>query len=163
MVCATLTALTHEMMMPSAVLMYQSQLAIATERPVTRATGTFDVKLTPQDDKLDATLGRMIIDKRFEGELQGTSIGQMLTAGSAEKGSAGYVAVERVSGTLAGRSGSFTLQHAATMTRGHGELTITVVPDSGTDALAGISGRLAITIADGKHYYDFEYALRERK
>jgi hypothetical protein len=128
------------------------------------ASGTFDVKLTAQewDDKSEkATLGRMSIDKRFHGDLEATSKGEMLTAGTAVKGSAGYVALERVSGTLQGRDGAFVLQHSATMTRGSPQLTITVVPDSGTGQLAGLAGSMTITIADGKHSYDFEYSLGE--
>jgi hypothetical protein len=128
------------------------------------ASGTFDVKLIPQphDDKAEgATLGRMTIDKQFHGDLEGTSKGQMLTAGTDVKGSAGYVAIERVSGTLRRRSGAFVLQHSGTMTRGEPQLIITVVPDSGTGQLAGLAGKMAIKIADGKHYYDFEYPLPE--
>jgi hypothetical protein len=126
------------------------------------ATGTFDVKVIPEgtDDKAEgSTLGRMSIDKQYHGELDGTSIGQMLTAGTDVKGSAGYVAMERFTGTLNGRKGSFVLQHTGTMNRSALQLSITVVPDSGTDQLAGITGKLAIIIADGKHSYDFEYAL----
>ena len=129
-----------------------------------RASGTFDVKLTAQewDDKAEkATLGRMSIDKRFHEDLEATSKGQMLTAGTSIKGSAGYVALERVSGTLQGRNGAFVLQHSGTMTRGAPQLTITVVPDSGTGQLAGLAGRMTITIADGKHSYDFEYSFGE--
>ena len=124
------------------------------------ATGTFEVKLAPQDDKSDdKSLGRMTIDKQWQGDLQGTSHGQMLTGGDYTKGSAGYVAIEKFSGALNGRKGTFILQHSATMTRGEGQLTITVVPDSGTDQLQGLTGKLMIKIADGKHSYDFEYAL----
>ena len=127
------------------------------------ATGPFDVKLTPQDDKIDSTLGRMTLDKTFHGDLEGTSKGQMLTASTDVKDSAGYVAIERVSGTLhtlAGpRTGAFALQHSGTLTRGVPELSITVVPDSGTGELVGLTGKLIIYIADGKHSYDFEYAL----
>jgi Protein of unknown function (DUF3224) len=126
-----------------------------------RATGMFDVKLTPQsnDDIGDgAALGRMSIDKRYHGELDATGKGEMLTGMTAVKGSAGYVAIERVSGTLQGRDGSFVIQHSGTMTRGTPNLSITVVPDSGTGQLAGIAGKMAITIAEGKHSYDFEYA-----
>lgn len=126
----------------------------------THASGTFEVKLNPQDDKPeDATLGRMTIDKQFHGDLEGTSKGQMLTAGTAIKGSAGYVAIEKVSGTLHGRKGTFVLQHTGMMTRGAPQLTITVVPDSGTGELEGLMGRMAINIADSKHSYDFEYTL----
>lgn len=126
----------------------------------TRAGGTFEVKLTPQASD-DATLGRMSIDKQFHGDLEATSKGAMLTAGTAVKGSAGYVAIERVSGALHGRSGTFVLQHSGTMTRGAPQLTISVVPDSGTEQLVGLAGQMAIKIADGKHSYDFEYTLAE--
>jgi hypothetical protein len=126
-----------------------------------RASGTFEVKLTPQDDKSeDSTRGRMLINKKFHGDLIGTSEGQMLTAMTHVKDSAGYVAIERVNGTLQGRKGSFVLQHSGTMTRGTQSLTITVVPDSGTDELEGLTGKMTIRIADGKHYYDFEYPLQ---
>ena len=126
----------------------------------THATGTFEVKLNPQDDKSDdKSLGRMTIEKQWHGNLEGTSNGQMLTGGDYTKGSAGYVAIEKFSGTLNGRKGTFILQHTATMTRGEGQLTITVIPDSGTDQLQGLTGKLMIKIAEGKHSYDFEYAL----
>ena len=127
-----------------------------------RATGTFEVKLLPlpsDGDAQDATLGRVSIDKQFHGDLEGTSKGQMLTAGTSVKGSAGYVAIERISGTLNGRSGSFILQHSGTMARGAPQLTITVVPDSGTGQLEGLTGKMMIKIDDGKHSYDFEYTL----
>jgi len=126
------------------------------------ASGTFDVKLSPQalsDPGADPALGRMSIDKQFYGDLEGTSKGEMLSAGTAVKGSAGYVAIERVSGTLHGRSGAFVLQHSGTMTRGAPQLTITVVPDSGTDQLVGLAGTMSIKISDGKHSYEFEYTL----
>jgi hypothetical protein len=114
------------------------------------------------DDQAEGgQLGRMSIDKRFHGDLEATSKGEMLTAGTSVKGSAGYVAIERVDGTLRGRSGTFVLQHSGTMTRGVPQLTVTVVPDSGTGELAGLAGRMAIVIADGKHSYDFEYTLGE--
>ncbi len=128
----------------------------------TRATGTFEVKLNPQpayDTTDGALLGRMSIDKQFHGDLEGTSKGEMLTAGTGVKNSAGYVAVERVTGTLNGRSGSFALQHSGTMNRGAPQLTINVVPDSGTGQVAGLTGTMAIEIANGKHYYIFEYTL----
>jgi Protein of unknown function (DUF3224) len=125
------------------------------------ATGTFEVKLKPQADEGvgDPTIGRMSIEKQFHGDLEGTSKGQMLAVQGDVKGSAGYVAMERVSGTLAGHAGSFALQHTGTMNRGVPELSVTVVPDSGTGELAGISGRMNIIIADGKHSYEFEYML----
>jgi hypothetical protein len=127
----------------------------------TRATGTFEVKMTPQpaDSAGSTTLGRMTLDKRFHGDLEGTSKGQMLAAGTAVKGSAGYVALEEITGTLEGRRGTFVLQHSGTMNRGAPQLSITVVPDSGTDELAGLTGRMTIDIADGKHSYDFNYTL----
>ena len=138
--------------------------AVQKEAVVTaHASGTFEVKVTPQasDEKTeDASLGRMTIEKQFHGDLEGTSKGQMLTAGTGAKGSSGgYVAIEKVSGTLHGRSGSFVLQHSGTMTRGVPQLLITVVPDSGTGQLAGLAGTMTIKIADGKHSYEFEYTL----
>ena len=133
-----------------------------------RASGTFEVKVSPQapDDKAEgATFGRMSIDKQFHGDLEATGKGEMLTAVTGVKGaqpsSGGYVAIERVSGTLHGRSGTFVLQHTGTMKRGAQQLSIAVVPDSGTGQLAGLAGKMAIKIADGKHSYDFEYTLAE--
>lgn len=125
------------------------------------ASGTFEVKLTPQADGEvgDPTVGRMSIEKQFRGDLEGSSRGQMLAAMTDVKGSAGYVALERVSGTLDGRSGTFALQHSGTMTRGEGQLSITVVPDSGTGQFAGLSGKMSINVADGQHSYEFEYTL----
>jgi hypothetical protein len=140
----------------------QSQSPNQKEVPVSNhASGPFDVKVTPLDDKSsDAALGRMTIDKQYHGDLEGTGKGQMLTAGTDVKGSGAYVAIERVTGTLRGRAGSFVLQHSGTMTQGVPHLTITVVPDSGTAQLAGIAGKMDIMIAaDGKHSYDFEYTL----
>jgi hypothetical protein len=128
------------------------------------ASGTFEVKLNPQkpeENVGDATIGRMSIDKQFHGDLEATSRGQMLAAMTDVEGSAGYVALERVRGTLGGRNGTFALQHSGTMTRGAAQLTITVVPDSGTGELAGLSGKMSINVEDGKHFYDFEYALAE--
>ncbi len=122
-----------------------------------RATGTFEVKLSPQEG------GRMTIDKQFQGDLVGTSKGQMLMANSGSvQGSAGYVAIEKVTGTLNGRRGTFYLQHSGTMTRGAGELTITVIPDTGTDQLVGLRGKMNIIIADGKHSYEFDYDLPDK-
>jgi hypothetical protein len=126
------------------------------------ASGEFDVKLTPQSSDTPeegAALARHSLDKRFHGELDGTGAGEMLSAGSSIKGSASYVAIERVSGTLHGRLGTFALQHLGIMRRGEASLTITVVPDSGTGALAGISGSMSIEITGGKHFYRFEYSL----
>jgi Protein of unknown function (DUF3224) len=125
------------------------------------ATGTFDVKLTPQSpEEGDAGLGRMSIDKQFHGDLDGTSKGFMLaSAGAVVKGSGGYVAMEKVTGTLKGRAGSFVLQHSGTMTRGTPTLSVTVVPDSGTGQLEGITGTFTIKIDQGKHSYEFDYTL----
>jgi hypothetical protein len=126
------------------------------------ATGTFDVKLNVQtDEKIgDPSVGRMSIDKVFHGDLEATSKGQMLSTITEVKGSAGYVAIERVTGTLQGRTGSFSLQHNATMNRGVPELNVIVIPDSGTGQLVGLTGKLNIIIAsDGKHSYEFDYTL----
>lgn len=128
----------------------------------TQATGTFEVKLTPQDDQaIGSPFGRMLIDKQFLGDLEGSSVGQMLAIMTAVKGSAGYVALEQVTGSLHGRQGSFVLQHSSTMNRGVPEQNISVVPDSGTNELTGLSGKLTIKITDGKHFYEFDYALAE--
>jgi Protein of unknown function (DUF3224) len=125
------------------------------------ATGTFDVKLAVQTDEKvgDPTVGRMSIDKVFHGDLEATSKGQMLSTITETKGSAGYVAIERVTGTLQGRAGSFSLQHNATMNRGVPDLNVVVIPDSGTGQLAGLAGKLNIIITDGKHSYEFDYTL----
>jgi len=125
------------------------------------ATGTFEVKLTPQDDKsADKSIGRLTIEKQWHGDLEGKSAGQMLTGGEVTTGSAGYVAIEKFTGTVGGRKGSLIFQHSATMTKGKGDLTITVVPDSGTDELKGIGGKLTIKIENGKHSYEFDYTLQ---
>ena len=127
-----------------------------------RASGAFEVKVSPQGGAEQAegtTLGRMALDKQYHGDLEATSKGEMLGAGTAVKGSAGYVAIEQVRGSLQGRSGTFMLQHSGTMTRGDLQLTITVVPDSGTDQLVGLAGSMSIEIADGKHSYELDYTL----
>ncbi|HUJ30648.1 MAG TPA: DUF3224 domain-containing protein [Candidatus Acidoferrum sp.] len=132
----------------------------------THALGTFEVKVTPlklDDSGADAALGRMSLDKQFHGDLEGTSRGEMLTAGTSVKGSAAYVAIERVTGTLNSHSGSFVLQHSGTMARGALHLTVTVVPDSGTGQLTGLSGSMTIKIDNGKHSYDFQYTLAENQ
>lgn len=132
------------------------------EAVMARASGTFEVKMVPQDDKSeDANLGRMLLDKQFHGDLEATGKGQMLTAMTPVQGSAGYVAIEKVSGTLHGKTGTFVLQHTGTMTRGTPQLSITVVPDSGTGQLAGITGRMDIKVEGGKHSYELEYILAE--
>ena len=131
------------------------------------AAGPFDVKVIPlplAGPTEDATLGRMSIEKQFHGDLEATGAGQMLTAGTEVKGSGVYVAVERVSGKLHGRTGTFALYHRGVMTRGEPQLEVTVVPDSGTGELVGLAGTLKINIAEGgKHSYDFEYTLPEAK
>lgn len=128
-----------------------------------QASGTFDVKMNPQapeDNVGDPTVGRMALDKQFHGDLEATSKGQMLAVSSTEvQGSAGYVAMERVNGTLHGRKGTFALQHSGVMTRSTPQLSITVVPDSGTDELVGLAGKMTINIIDGKHLYEFEYTV----
>ena len=135
------------------------------EHPVTAylATGPFDVKLAPQPLSSVAEpsgLGRMSLDKQFHGAMEATSTGEMLAFRDAALGSGGYVAMERVRGTLDGRAGSFVLQHSSTMTRGAPSQSITVVPDSGTDALAGLAGRMVVDIAPGgAHSYRFDYTL----
>lgn len=116
------------------------------------------MKLTPREGAADG-LGRMSIEKRYSGALDASATGEMLTAGTAVPGSAGYVAVERVDGSLGGREGTFILQHSATMTRGAPQLSIGVVPDSGTGELVGLVGRMKIEITGGKHFYVFEYTI----
>ena len=132
------------------------------------AGGPFDVKLAPQSLALEddggegAARGRMSLDKHYHGDLEAVSKGEMLTAMTGTQGSAGYVAIEKVSGTLGGRKGTFALQHNATMTRGAPFLNIIVVPDSGTGELAGLTGTMKIEIAEGgKHFYAFDYRLDE--
>jgi hypothetical protein len=130
------------------------------EAVVTRvATGTFDVKLNPQA-AYDTELGRMSIDKHFHGDLEAVSVGEMLSAMGNVKGSAGYVAMEVVRGTLGDHSGGFVLQHSASMNRGEPSLSITVVPDSGTSGLIGISGKMEINIEGKRHSYRFTYTLQ---
>ena len=124
------------------------------------ASGTFEVKMNPQTDE-NGSIGRLLLDKRFHGDLEGTSNGQMLAISSAIQGSAGYVAMERFEGTLHGRKGTFALQHSGTMTRGTPELSINVVPDTATDELAGLAGKMTINIVEGKHFYEFDYTLAE--
>lgn len=124
------------------------------------ATGPFDVKMIPQDDKAGDGLSRMSLDKQYHGDLDGTGKGQMLTGGVSANHSGAYVAMEKFTGTLHGRSGSFVLHHTGIMTNGKPDLTILVAPDSGTGQLEGITGRMTINVAaGGKHSYDFEYTL----
>ena len=127
------------------------------------ASGEFDVKVTPQkpdnEEAQSANLGRMSLNKQFHGDLDATSKGEMLAAMTSVKGSAGYVAMERVTGTLKGLAGAFVLQHSGTMTRGTPQMHVSVVPDSGTDQLTGLAGNMTITITEGKHFYELEYTL----
>ena len=133
------------------------------ESPMTHhATGTFDVKLLPLDPAFksdDNSVGRFSIDKQFHGDLDAASKGEMLSGMGTVKGSGGYVAIERVTGTLAGRSGTFLLQHNGTMQNGVFHLNVIVIPDSGTNQLAGLDGSMQIIIKDGHHSYDFTYTL----
>lgn len=127
-----------------------------------QANGTFEVRLEPQqvsESGQAAGLGRMSIHKQFSGDLEATSTGEMLAAMTGVENSAGYVALERVVGSLHGRSGAFVLQHNGLADRGAQQLTITVVPDSGAGELEGISGQMAILIEDGQHCYQMEYTL----
>ena len=127
-----------------------------------QVSGEFEVKLAPlevHEAGAAPTLARLSLDKRFHGALEAVSRGEMLSAGTSVKGSAGYVAIERVEGALEGRSGSFVLQHSATMNRGEPQLSIVVVPDSGTGELEGLTGKMGIRIEGGKHFYDFDYSL----
>lgn len=126
------------------------------------AKGSFMVQIKPAIEPSIAegvALGRMSLDKQFQGDLIGTGKGEMLSALTPVKGSAGYVAIERVTGTLHGRSGSFVFQHTGTMDQGAQSLSITVVPGSGTGGLTGLRGTFLLTIIDGKHLYDFSYEL----
>ena len=128
-----------------------------------RISGTFSVNLSPLDTYAqgqdDATLARMSIDKTFHGELDATSKGEMLSAMTAVQGSAGYVAVEQVAGSLSGKQGSFVLQHFGTMSGGDNRLILEVTPDSGAGELSGLRGKMSIRIEDGQHFYDFDYEL----
>jgi len=132
-----------------------------------RATGSFDVKVSLQKPDTQvaraANLSRLTIDKRFQGDLEGISKGEMLALQTEVQGSAGYVALERVSGKLKGRAGSFVLQHSATMSRGEPDSEITVVPDSGTGELRGLTGKMSITVLpDGAHNYEFDFKIDPR-
>jgi hypothetical protein len=152
------------MLLFALTVMGQTQSASTEKRVSHHAIGPFDVKLTPQtlaDPAADKSLGRISIEKQYHGDLEATAKGEMLTASTDVKGSASYVAVERVTGTLQGRKGSFALHHTGVMTRGTPELRIAVVPDSGTDQLVGIAGAMNIKIENGKHSYDFAYTLAE--
>ena len=136
------------------------------------ASGVFEVQMQPQpaadgNPTSGATpgatsgvaFGRLLLSKKYQGDLQATASGQMLSAVTPTAGSAGYVAIEHVTGTLHGCAGSFVLQHSGLMNRGDKQLSITVVPDSGSGELAGLQGRLDIRMTDGKHFYEMAYSL----
>ncbi len=130
------------------------------------AKGTFEVKVTPlaAEENVGApTISRLSLDKTFTGDLTGTGKGQMLGIGTEVKGSGGYVAAERINGTLEGKKGTFALQHTGTMQGDKYEMLITVVPDSGTGELTGITGKLKIVIENGKHFYELEYSFAKPK
>jgi hypothetical protein len=134
--------------------------ASGTEARVT-ARGEFDVKVIPQpaDDAAAGPFGRLFLDKRFHGDLEATSKGQMVAAGTAVEGSGAYIAFELVNGTLKGKSGTFILQHRGTMQKNVPSMEVTVVPDSGTGELTGIAGTMRIVIEGGKHFYELAYTL----
>jgi hypothetical protein len=125
-------------------------------------SGAFDVKIIPADTG-DAKMGMMMLDKVYHGDLSATGKGRMLTGMGEVKGSAAYVAIERVDGTLKGAKGSFLIQHSGVMSKGNQSLTIRIVPDSGTGELVGIDGQMQIEIKEGKHFYQLEYTLNESK
>ncbi len=128
------------------------------------AKGEFEVTRIPQEELeigAGASVGHSRFEKRFHGPLDARSVVHMLAVMTDVPGSGAYVAIERIEGTLDGRAGSFYAQHNGVMDRGAPSLDLTVVPDSGTGALAGLHGRMTIEIADGKHYYGFEYGFRE--
>ena len=132
-----------------------------------RASGSFEVSVQPlantpfskEDGSTDPMFGRFLLTKKFSGDLDASARGHMLSAGTATKGSAAYVAIDQVTGMLEGRKGSFVLQHTGSMKRGSSSLSVMVVPDSGTEELAGLTGTLSINVVDGKHFYDFIYSF----
>ena len=135
-----------------------------TRETMKQARGTFEVKLQPTgtpDESDKVTLNRLSMEKQFQGDLEGTSKGEMLTAITPVKGSAGYVAIERVTGSLNGRSGAFVLQHNGIMMRGAPQQSVTIVPDSGTGQLQSLAGEMKIDIINGSHSYTLEYTLAE--
>jgi hypothetical protein len=136
---------------------------IAEQTAMRQAKGSFDVSTKPveQDKAEGSTLGRFSLDKVYHGALDATGKGEMLTVGTEVPGSAAYVATERVVGTLDGKAGSFALVHRGAMQGKDVSMVIDIVPDSGAGALKGITGRLVITVVEGKHQYALEYALPE--
>lgn len=150
------------LLVASLTLVSGEQATSSKGSPVTRhAAGTFDVTITPQKDEGvgDATISRMGIDKRYHGDLDGRGLGQMLAGMGEVKGSGAYVAIERVTGVLHGRTGTFAVHHVGVMDQGAQHLVITVLPDSGTGELAGITGTMTIEITGGVHAYTFDYTL----
>jgi hypothetical protein len=136
------------------------QKSPAQDQNMQHAKGTFDVKVTPQENNTgEPTLSNLLLEKQFHGDITGSSRGQMLAAGTAIEGSAGYVAIERITGTLQGRNGSFVVQHVGHMGRGQMHLTLSVLPDSGTEQLQGLTGTMRIRIEQGQHFYELDYAL----
>ena len=128
----------------------------------THVSGSFNITMTPATTPQRSgrtTLGRMLLDKVYKGDLAATASGEMLSAVTDTKGAAGYVAVESITGVLQGRQGSFVVQHAGTMADGKQELSIVIVPHSGTGQLEGISGTMGIRIEAGQHFYDLDYSL----
>lgn len=128
-----------------------------------KATGTFEVKMNPENFSVqgenEIQLGRYSLNKKFHGPLEAESRGEMISAMTSVKGSAGYVAIEQVSGKLNGKSGSFVLQHFGIMNRGKDHLVLEVVPDSGSGELKNISGSMTIDVKDGKHFYGFDFEI----
>jgi hypothetical protein len=156
-----LAALTLFSLLSMGSAIAQTQMPQKDSSMTLHASGPFDVKTTAQDDKsADPLLGRYALDKQYHGDLEARGVGQMLTAGTQVKGSGAYVAIEKVTGSLKSRTGSFVLEHMGTMTENVPQLVIAIVPDSGTGGLKGIAGKMIITIAaGGKHSYDLEYTL----
>ncbi len=124
-----------------------------------KITGPFEVRMQPLEAYPDSGIGRMSLDKTFSGPLEASSQGELLTGMSSVQGSAGYVAIEKVSGTLEGRAGTFLLQHFGIMQGKSSRLILEVIPDSGTEELTGLSGTMDIRREEGSHYYDFDYQL----
>ncbi|MCX7553711.1 DUF3224 domain-containing protein [Marinicella sp. S1101] len=129
-----------------------------------KISGVFEVKMQPEASSFIGTngvkIGRMVLNKNYQGELNATSQGEMLSAVTATEGSAGYVAIEQVSGVLVGKSGGFVLQHSGIMQQGKSELTLVVIPDSGSGELHGLQGQMDIKIENGVHFYDFEFTFK---
>jgi len=142
---------------------FAQQTSKPQELPMHHAHGTFNVKMGPPTPGPAAGLSHFGMTKDFHGDFEGTGIGEMMSAGDYTKGSAGYVAVELLTGTLAGKTGSFALQHSSTMHGTDYNMSILVSPGSGTGDLQGISGTFKISIKDGQHFYDLDYTLPEAK